>query len=639
MIFHMAKRNVPAAIRRVVAGLVLLAVTALFLDLSGAAHAWLGWLAKIQLLPAIMAANFAVIAGIAVVTLLFGRIYCSVLCPLGIFQDGVSWLSGLRSGKRLPGGKRAAGSKKLRFGWLPERRWLRYGVLGLFVLALVFGVSAFVAVLAPYSAYGRMVGSLLQPVWLFGNNLLAKIAEHYDSYAFYTRDVWLKSLPTLIVAAVTFVALTVLAWWKGRVYCNTICPVGTALGLLSRFAMFRPVIDASKCKECKLCEKGCKASCIDVANYRIDYSRCVDCLDCLGECKFDALQYRFGWGGKAEGEAARAKAAGDAAAEGVGDFAESRAEGIGAAEAGRAVEAEATASGGDEGVKERNGAAAHTEGGFGEPEGQNVSNVQEKCTSGAKIPQKRSQRAEKLQVKNNTNENAGAETAAEGSAGKGSNRDGKKGGPADPGRRAFLVGTAIVAGTVTLEAQRKRFDGGLAALEDKREPRRTGRLVPPGARSANDFYSRCTACGLCVAACPNGVLRPSGDLEHLMQPHMSYERGYCRPECSECSLVCPTGAILPINPEQKTGISIGIAEVDYDLCVVNRDGVRCGNCARHCPTGAIHMVAKDPENERSPKIPSVDAGVCIGCGACENLCPSRPYSAIHVNGREKHIEL
>lgn len=509
----MKNKNILARIRRIAAGFVLLAVTALFLDLSGALHGWLGWLAKIQLLPAIMAANIAVIAGIAVVTLLFGRIYCSVICPLGIFQDGVSHLSGLRS----------KGKKKLRFGWKPERKWLRYGVLGLFVLAFIFGVHVLVAVLAPYSAYGRMVGNLLQPLWLWGNNLLAKIAEHYDSYAFYTRDVWMKSLPTFIVAAVTFVVLSVLAWWNGREYCNSICPVGTALSFLSRFAMFRPVIDAERCKDCKLCEKGCKASCIDVANHSIDYSRCVDCLNCLGACKFDALHYKFAWGKTKEAKP----------------------------------------------------------------------------------------------------EEAAATSARDDS-------------PADPGRRAFLAGTAMVAGALTLDAQKQKFDGGFAPVLPKREPERTGRLVPPGARSANDFYSRCTACGLCVAACPNGVLRPSSDLEHLMQPYMSFERGYCRPECSECSQVCPAGAILPITPEEKTDISIGIAEVDYDLCVVNRDGVNCGNCARHCPAGAIHMVQKEGSELR---IPSVDASRCIGCGACEYLCPSRPYSAIHVNGREKHINI
>ena len=123
-----------------------------------------------------------------------------------------------------------------------------------------------------------------------------------------------------------------------------------------------------------------------------------------------------------------------------------------------------------------------------------------------------------------------------------------------------------------------------------------------------------------------------------MQPEMSYEKGWCRPECTKCSEVCPAGAILEITPEEKTAIHVGTASVDYDLCVVNRDGVSCGNCARHCPAGAISMVHKDPEDKDSLRIPTVMEDRCIGCGACEYLCPSRPYSAIHVNGRIEHID-
>lgn len=121
-----------------------------------------------------------------------------------------------------------------------------------------------------------------------------------------------------------------------------------------------------------------------------------------------------------------------------------------------------------------------------------------------------------------------------------------------------------------------------------------------------------------------------------MQPEMSYELGYCRPECVECSLVCPVGAIKPITIADKTAISIGVAVWIKDNCIVNRDEVPCDNCQRHCPTGAIALIARDPENEKSLKIPAVDKSLCIGCGACENLCPARPFSAIYVEGNIRH---
>ena len=543
-------------IRITLAAICFVAVTLLFLDFTGTLHLWFGWLAKIQFLPAVLALNFVVIAILLVLTLLFGRIYCSVICPLGIFQDCVSNLSSRRKGK------------KARFSYSKEIKWLRYGVLVLFVIALVAGLNALVALLAPYSAYGRMVQSLLAPVWQWGNNLLAWIAERQDSYAFVTKDVWLKSLPTLIVAAVTFIVVVVLAWRNGRTYCNTICPVGTTLSFFSRFAMFRPVIDKSKCKSCHACERKCKAACIDVDNHKIDYSRCVDCFDCIDSCRLGALKYRFAWG------------------RGVGS--------------------------GSTGAKTPQNAP-----------------VGSKMTSD--------------ESKNGQNRSSAAPTpVAEPVV--------RQGSPTieatDKGRRAFLVGGAAVIGGSLLssipmraeeeEIKDKKRDGGFAEVLPKKAPNRKTPITPFGSESVEKFYKHCTACQLCVTVCPNNVLRPSSRLEHLMQPEMSFEKGYCRPECVKCSEACPAGAILKITPEEKTEWKVGTAGVDYDLCVVNRDGVSCGNCAHHCPVGAIRMVRKNPDDEKSPRIPSVNEEKCIGCGACENLCPSRPISAITVNGYSVH---
>lgn len=565
-------------IRITLAAICFVAVTLLFLDFTGTLHLWFGWLAKIQFLPAVLALNFVVIAILLVLTLLFGRIYCSVICPLGIFQDCVSNLSSRRKGK------------KARFSYSKEIKWLRYGVLVLFVIALVAGLNALVALLAPYSAYGRMVQSLLAPVWQRGNNLLAWIAERQDSYAFVTKDVWLKSLPTLIVAAVTFVVVVALAWRNGRTYCNTICPVGTTLSFFSRFAMFRPVIDKSKCKSCHACERKCKAACIDVDNHKIDYSRCVDCFDCIDSCRLGALKYRFAWGRGVGSGSTRAKTPQNAPVGSKMTSDESK-NGQNRSSAAPTPVAEPV-------VRQGSPTAEVTDNGKG------VSTID--ATSPVAEPVEAT----------------------------------------DKGRRAFLVGGAAVIGGSLLssipmraeeeEIKDKKRDGGFAEVLPKKAPNRKTPVTPFGSESVEKFYKHCTACQLCVTVCPNNVLRPSSRLEHLMQPEMSFEKGYCRPECVKCSEVCPAGAILKITPEEKTEWKVGTAGVDYDLCVVNRDGVSCGNCAHHCPVGAIRMVRKNPDDEKSPRIPSVNEEKCIGCGACENLCPSRPISAITVNGYSVH---
>lgn len=138
-------------------------VTLLFLDFTGTLHTWFGWLAKIQFLPAVLALNLGVVLLLIALTWIFGRVYCSVICPLGIFQDVVSWLAGKR--------------KKNRFRYSPALSWLRYGVMVIFILAMISGLGAWAALIAPYSAYGRIASNLFAPLWQWGNNFLAYLAE------------------------------------------------------------------------------------------------------------------------------------------------------------------------------------------------------------------------------------------------------------------------------------------------------------------------------------------------------------------------------------------------------------------------------------------------------------------------------
>lgn len=179
------------------------------------------------------------------------------------------------------------------------------------------------------------------------------------------------------------------------------------------------------------------------------------------------------------------------------------------------------------------------------------------------------------------------------------------------------------------------MDGGYAVIEEKVIPERQTPILPPGAQSAEYFAKHCTACQLCVSECPNDVLRASTDLLHFMQPVMGYEYGYCREECHKCSDVCPTGAIKLADAAMKTSTKVGQAHWIKKNCIPVTDGVDCGNCARHCPTGAIEMIPLDENDEEGAYIPMINEARCIGCGACENLCPARPLSAIIVEGIEQ----
>jgi ferredoxin len=114
----------------------------------------------------------------------------------------------------------------------------------------------------------------------------------------------------------------------------------------------------------------------------------------------------------------------------------------------------------------------------------------------------------------------------------------------------------------------------------------------------------------------------------MMQPHLDFRYGMCEFDCKNCSDICPNGALTPLSLEQKQRLQIGIAEYHRSRCVVPRDHTDCGACAEHCPTGAVHMI----DWKDNLTIPKVEPELCIGCGACEHVCPVHPLRAITVTG-------
>ena len=494
-------------IRILLATICFVLINMLFLGISWGVSQHIAWVAKIQFLPALLALDYAMLLILIAVTLIFGRIYCSVICPLGVMQDLFGWL-----GKKAKKNRYHRGSETS----VATQNKVRYSVLVLFVVCLVIGFAPVTTLLAPYSAYGRIVNSLFRPLYDMLNNGLAAFESQYDSYLFSEVELWMRSVTTFVVAVLTLVVIGVLAWRNGRMYCNTICPVGTILSFFSRFSLMRVQMDKEKCKNCSLCEKNCKAAAIDYKAGTVDATRCVACGDCIDQCHFDALHYR------------------------------------------PLITHKGTKDNGQWTMDKQDGS-----------------------------------------------------------------------------RRAFLTGAVLATGAAVMAETKIKVDGGLAEIEEKKIPQRETPITPPGSVSAYNMNRHCTACQLCVSACPNNVLRPSTDPMRFMQPEMSFERGYCRPECTRCSEVCPTGAIRAISKEEKTAIHIGRAVWIEKNCIPVVNGDHCGACARHCPATAIQMVEKEI-NGKKVEVPVVDSVKCIGCGKCEHLCPARPFSAIYVEGNKMH---
>lgn len=498
-------------LRILLAVVSLFAVTALFVDVTGFAINHWAWMAKIQLVPAVLSLNLLVVLGLVVATLLLGRVYCSVVCPLGVFQDIVNRLSiffGSKKTKRL--GK---------FRYKQNKKGLRVGVFAIFVVLIAAGffmpAATWIAtLLEPYSDYGIMATRLLRPLAVDANNAMAAASEANGNYDFVMAQQLPLSVPLLVCAIIILVVIVAMAATTGRGYCNDICPVGSLLGWLSQYSWLKPVINTDKCISCGKCGRRCKASCIDTKNHQIDYSRCVACFDCISVCEEDAISY---------------------------------------------------------------------------------------------IHPKKVKNAEPINQANNT-------------------------------RRAFLLGGAIVAGDAVASAL-GNGDGGFAPLKLKKSPQRVKAVVPPGAKGAKWLSEHCVSCQLCISNCPNEVLQVSTDLATFMQPVMDFSKGYCRPECTTCSDICPAGAILPIDTATKSATKIGTAVVDAEICISAAYGQHCGRCFQGCPTQAIKLIKGENGNLR----PVVNETICIGCGACEYHCPvgtvasnRTDVAAIHVEGVSRH---
>jgi ferredoxin len=574
-------------IRVLIAVLTFILLTFLFVDISALASLSLHHLAELQFVPLLLRGGAIGFAGVfiwLIVTLIFGRFYCSAICPFGILQDMISRVAKLIRGK------------KRRYSFRPAMSKTRNSIFVLFVagvaLMMFCGVATIVILLDPYSNFGRISFSNFQAIVIFCNNLIANVSDLIDGgkARIQPREISLFG-GAFIISIVIFFLAAFLSFFYGRRYCNVICPVGTLLGFISKFSLFRVKLDKSKCIKCGLCERICKGECIDSKNYSVDSSRCVSCFNCFGECRKNAILYS------------------------PNSFVSSGSNVVESKSSLAFVPVEVRRG------RRRflrlsflsllfsaiGGGAMNPDDPYGNSdpyEGVDSGNSNNKISDVAEL----SESATESAVKSAT------ESAAE-SAVKSESE-------------------SVVAG-LDLESADK--SSRVSYLNDTI-------VLPPGAKSLKNFRSKCTSCHLCVSKCPSRVLQPgavfnnsnvggsaSGGIVGLVQPSLQFDHHYCNRNCTVCGDICPTHAIERVTVEERELLKIGTVEFLIENCIVYTQGTSCGACQEHCSNGAIRMKPYgDPSKHLT--IPELHPEFCIGCGGCESICPVRPYRAIYIKG-------
>ncbi|HEX2969313.1 MAG TPA: 4Fe-4S dicluster domain-containing protein [Bacteroidales bacterium] len=491
-------------LRIILGGLFFLSVFLVFADFrSLIPSGYTEILLFLQFIPSTMkfynigtlaASGFAIVL---ILTLLTGRSYCSFLCPLGIGQDISSRIGG-KFKKRFR-----------RYGFKKPQTVLRYLILAITLVVTMFWGIYMLTLLDPYSVFGRLMTYFGKPVVIYGNNLLSNIFGRFDIYTFSHTPVKPFTLVTYSIPVFFLLLVGVMSFTQGRLYCNTICPVGTFLGLISKISLFRINIDESACTRCGRCAMKCKSSAIDFLKHEVDVSRCVDCFNCINVCQDKAVSYGL--------------------------------------------------------VKLR-----------------------------------------------------------------------KKEHQTDESRRAVIAGSMLLLLGIQRSAKAQDTKAPAPKKPSTVKEEKNYPVCPPGALSISEFNKKCTACSLCINACPNGVLQPAYKeygWSGMMQPVMNYHRSFCTFKCNKCTEICPAHALQPMMLEAKQLTQLGKVKFIKDNCVVKTEKTACGACSESCPTKAVYMVPY----EGNLLIPEVNDEICVGCGHCEYACPMVPFKAIYVDGNPVHL--
>ncbi len=459
---------------------------------------------------------------VVALTILFGRVFCGWICPLGTLHHIFGWALPDRG---IKGGRRVEANRTK--WWQAGKYYIMWASLG----AALFG-SALGGLLDPICVAVRCIGLGVLPALQYLGVQSAQVAADSNvrvlqtgsdaAQDFLARSVWTAQQAyfhqtwfiVFCLIAILFMNRLIPRFW-----CRALCPLGAFLGTLSRFSLFGMEKDHAKCTDCNLCLVHCQGADSPQGGVKHRRDECHVCLNCEAACPEDVIKFRF------------------------------------------------------------------------------LPNL----TGIRQVPDLR--------------------------------------------RRTVVASAA--AGAAAIPAMR------IANWPDKAYSEKV--IRPPGAVEERDFLERCIRCAECMKVCPNNALHPAffeAGIEGLWTPILIPRIGYCEFSCVLCGQVCPTGAIQKIDERQKMGIdqkpiSVGTAMYDRGRCLPWAMATPCIVCEEFCPTSPKAIWVEEvevPKRDAKPgpdgahpemgsirvQRPHVDPSLCVGCGACEKVCPVVDRPAVYV---------
>lgn len=556
------------AVRVAVAAMVLLLFAYGFINVSHREPmAWEHAVERLQAVPAALGAFSGaagagiVLAGLILAALILGRVYCSFLCPLGILQDVV--IRTRRVVERMRGRK----PKGAAIRYAKPVPYVRYIVLGLTAVSVFGGAALLLAWLDPYTIAARLAASVLNPL--------------ASSAAAEAEAAWGRYGALLGVALALGSIPLALAWWKGRLYCNTVCPVGALLGLLSRRPLLRISMSADSCVLCGKCLQACKANCIDLKNHRVDTSRCVNCYNCVSACR-NGLRPRLvnPFLNPTKQKKRPQKPAEEAPSATRRAFLGAMVCGLPAAVASCRPSEEKAANTAPATVGDNEANAASP------PGSRSVPRFLDHCTGcGLCITACPTQTLQPAMLQHGL-------------------RGMMK--PYLDFTKGFCNFDCNICSSVCPE-------GAILPLPLE-EKKHTQIALAEFHRELCIVQQNRTECGACTEHCPTKALYTTEGKFPLCSAESCIG-------CGSCVGACPRGAIS-LQEEGASGKEH--AAIDNKKCIA------CGKCARVCPTQAISI--------EKLLIPTLAPELCIGCGACSYACPVRPQRAMQLTARKVHLQ-